>query len=68
MKQVSLHQGGIHAICIKEGKLLASGFKDSTLKVYDANSLAVEKEYKLESYARSIDYKDGKAIIGTREG
>lgn len=63
-----MHQGGIHAICIQEGKLLASGSKDCLLKIYDTETFEEEKSFKLKSCARSIDLKDGKIIVGTKNG
>lgn len=33
-----MHSGGIHAICIKEDKMITSGYRDHTLKVWDANT------------------------------
>jgi len=34
-KKWSCHSGSIHAICVKDGKLLSSGYKDKTLKIWD---------------------------------
>lgn len=65
---MSLHSGGIHAIAINDGKLICSGYRDKMLKVYDSDSMNVEKEYKLDDYARSLDFMGGKIILGTRDG
>jgi len=55
-------------VTCKEGKILSSGYRDLTLKVWNAETMDVEKEHKINSYARSLDIHNGEIIAGLRYG
>lgn len=42
---MALHTGAIHAMCQLEGKLIASGYSDKTLTVYDPQQLSKKATY-----------------------
>lgn len=65
---ISAHDGAINAITVRENKLFTSGSTDKKLKVWDVNSMNVEKTIQLSSYARAIDYKNNLILVGTRDG
>jgi len=63
-----MHNGAIHAITMREGKILSSGAKDFLLKVYDGNSFQVSEQFQLGHAAKSIDILNGKILVGSRDG
>lgn len=63
-----MHQGTIHCVSFKEGKLLTSAYGDKMLKVFNCDTMQQEKQIQLSSYARSIDMKNGKILLGLRDG
>lgn len=42
MKAVNIHQGAIHCVSFREGKLFTSGFGDKLLKVFNCDSMQME--------------------------
>lgn len=68
-KSFNIHNGAIHAVTCKEGKILTSGYSDKTLKVWNGDDFSnPECTFELTSYARSLDICNGKIICGTRFG
>lgn len=69
-RTLKAHTAEISALCAENGKLISGG-KDNRIVIYSAKGgeYAQEKVIDFEtSYARSIDYFNGRILIGLRNG
>jgi WD40 repeat protein len=64
------HTAEISALCAENGKLISGG-KDNRIVVYSAKGGEYTQEKVIDfeiSYARSIDYLNGRILVGLRNG
>lgn len=67
-RKFQAHSGSINSISILDGLIFSSGNNDKALIVWDEKSQTEKTRYNLPAHARSIDHKDGKILVGTRDG
>jgi microtubule-associated protein-like 6 len=69
-KSVKAHSNEVTALCHEQGKLITGG-KDSKICIFSARNGECKLEKTLEgfdSYARGLDYMNGRILIGLRNG